>query len=40
MSARAFKELTQNRHEAGCNAHLAKPIKKEDLFAAIERYAL
>ena len=38
LSAHALKEHRQKSLEVGCNAHLAKPIKKEDLLAAIRKH--
>jgi CheY-like chemotaxis protein len=38
LSAHALTEHRQKSLEVGCNAHLAKPIKKEDLLAAIRQY--
>ena len=35
LTANAFKEDVRKSLEAGCTAHLAKPVKKESLFAAI-----
>jgi len=40
LSAHALVEHSQKSLEAGCTAHLAKPIKKEDLLKAIEKYAI
>jgi PAS domain S-box-containing protein len=40
LTAHALKEHAQKSLEAGCNAHLTKPIKKMDLMAAIKKYAL
>ncbi len=40
LSAHALVEHSQKSFEAGCTAHLAKPIKKEDLLKAIEKYAI
>jgi two-component system sensor histidine kinase/response regulator len=39
LTAHALVEHGQKSLEAGCNAHLAKPIKKADLLAAIRQYA-
>jgi len=39
LTAHALVEHTQKSLDAGCNAHLTKPIKKKDLLAAIEKYA-
>ena len=38
LSAHALVEHRQKSLEAGCTAHLAKPIKKEDLLAAIRQH--
>ncbi|UCG12092.1 MAG: response regulator [Deltaproteobacteria bacterium] len=38
LSAHAIVEHSRKSLEAGCTAHLTKPIKKVDLLAAIERY--
>jgi two-component system sensor histidine kinase/response regulator len=38
LSAHALTEHRQKSLEVGCNAHLAKPIKKEDLLAAIRQH--
>jgi len=38
LSAHALAEHRQKSLEAGCAAHLAKPIKKEELLAAIRLY--
>jgi PAS domain S-box-containing protein len=38
LTAHALKEYEQKSIEAGCTAHLSKPIKKMDLLAAIEKY--
>ena len=40
LTAHALKEHIQKSLDAGCNAHLTKPIKKANLLAAIEKYAL
>ncbi|MBF0311050.1 MAG: response regulator [Magnetococcales bacterium] len=40
LSAYALAEDIAHSLEAGCDAHLAKPIKKKTLLEAIERYAL
>jgi signal transduction histidine kinase/DNA-binding response OmpR family regulator len=40
LTAHALKEHIQKSLDAGCNAHLTKPIKKADLLAAIEKYAI
>jgi signal transduction histidine kinase/CheY-like chemotaxis protein len=40
LSAHTLVEHSQKSLEAGCTAHLAKPIKKEDLLEAIEKYAI
>jgi PAS domain S-box-containing protein len=39
LSANAFKEDIDKSLDAGCNAHLTKPIKKQTLLEAICRYA-
>jgi len=39
LSAYALKEDAQKSLDAGCNAHLAKPIKKAKLMEAILEYA-
>ncbi len=39
LTAHALVEYTQKSIDAGCNAHITKPIKKDKLFAAIEKYA-
>ncbi|RMG73825.1 MAG: response regulator [Nitrospirae bacterium] len=40
LTAHALKEEEQKSIEAGCDAHLTKPIKKAVLFEAIKEYAL
>ncbi len=40
LTAHALVEYTQKSLDAGCNAHITKPIKKDKLFAAIEKYAI
>jgi len=40
LTAHALVEYTQKSFDAGCNAHITKPIKKDKLFAAIEKYAI
>jgi CheY-like chemotaxis protein len=39
LSAHALVEHAHKSIAAGCNSHLAKPIKKKDLLAAIRKYA-
>lgn len=39
LTAHAFLENLQKSKEAGCTAHLTKPISKSDLLAAVARYA-
>jgi signal transduction histidine kinase/DNA-binding response OmpR family regulator len=39
LTASAMPEDVRRALEAGCDAHLAKPVKKQILLAAIERYA-
>lgn len=39
LTAYALTEDAQKSLDAGCNAHLAKPVKKADLLAAMNRYA-
>lgn len=39
LTAHALVEHAQKSIMAGCNSHLAKPIKKADLLAAIRKYA-
>jgi CheY-like chemotaxis protein len=39
LTADAREEEAQRMIEAGCDAHLTKPIRKENLVAAIARYA-
>ncbi|MBF0368940.1 MAG: response regulator [Magnetococcales bacterium] len=39
LTAHALDGDAQKSLDAGCNAHLTKPIKKKDLLAAIERFA-
>ena len=39
LTAHALVEHAHKSIAAGCNFHLAKPIKKEDLLAAIRKYA-
>jgi len=39
LTAHALVEHAHQSIAAGCNSHLAKPIKKEDLLAAIRQYA-
>lgn len=39
LTASAMPEDVQRTLEAGCDAHLAKPIKKQILLEAIQRYA-
>lgn len=39
LTAYALKEEIQKSFEAGCDAHLTKPIKKANLIQAIEEYA-
>ena len=38
LTAHAIKEEVDKCLDAGCNAHLAKPIRKSDLIAAIQSY--
>lgn len=38
LTAYAFKEDVQKSLEAGCNAHLTKPVKKIDLIKLINKY--
>jgi response regulator RpfG family c-di-GMP phosphodiesterase len=38
LTAYAFKEERQRSFEAGCDAHLTKPIPRKDLLAAIDKY--
>jgi len=38
LSAHAFKEDTQRSLDAGCNDHLAKPVKKQALLETIQKY--
>lgn len=38
LSAHAFKEDTQRSLDAGCNDHLAKPVKKQTLLETIQKY--
>ena len=38
LTAHALKEHIQKSLDAGCTAHLTKPIKKADLLAAIEKH--
>jgi PAS domain S-box-containing protein len=38
LTAHAFKEEVQKSLEAGCMAHLTKPIKKADLLETISKY--
>jgi len=40
LTAHALTEATQKSLDAGCDAHLTKPIQKAVLFEAIRRYAL
>jgi len=40
LTAHALTEATQKSLDAGCNAHLTKPIKKDVLLEAIRKYAL
>ncbi|MEE8481183.1 MAG: response regulator, partial [Desulfobacterales bacterium] len=40
LTAHALAEYTQKSLDVGCNAHITKPIKKDKLFAAIEKYAI
>jgi signal transduction histidine kinase/CheY-like chemotaxis protein len=39
LSAHALQEEAQQSLDAGCDAHLTKPIRKQALLDAIERYA-
>jgi hypothetical protein len=39
LTAHALVEHAHKSIAAGCSSHLAKPIKKEDLLAAIRKYA-
>lgn len=39
LTAHALKEETKKSLDAGCTAHLTKPIKKQALLRAIEDYA-
>jgi signal transduction histidine kinase/DNA-binding response OmpR family regulator len=39
LTAHALKEQAQSSLNAGCNAHLTKPIGKDTLLEAIDRYA-
>jgi PAS domain S-box-containing protein len=38
LTAYALKEEIRKSYDAGCNAHLAKPIKKQDLLTTIIQY--
>lgn len=38
LSANAFEKDVQDCLDAGCNAHLAKPVSKQDLLSAIDQY--
>ena len=38
LTAHAIKEDMDKSIEAGCTAHLTKPIKKQTLLAALEDY--
>jgi CheY-like chemotaxis protein len=40
LTAHALKEHAQKSLEAGCTAHLTKPIKKDKLLATIEEHVL
>ena len=40
LTAHALTEAAQKSLDAGCNAHLTKPIKKDALVEAIRKYAL
>ena len=39
LTASAMAEDVQRALEAGCDAHVAKPVKKATLLEAIDRYA-
>ncbi|HLI80301.1 MAG TPA: response regulator [Candidatus Binataceae bacterium] len=39
LTASAFDEQEAKTREAGCDAHVAKPVKKATLFGTISRYA-
>jgi CheY-like chemotaxis protein len=39
FTAHAFESDTQASLRAGCDAHMAKPLKKDVLFAMIDRYS-
>lgn len=39
VSAHALDEHAQKSLDAGCTAHLSKPIKKSQLLAAIDKYS-
>ncbi len=38
LTAHALKEEEQKAYDAGCNAYLTKPVKREDLIAAIQHF--
>lgn len=38
MTANAFDEDVEKSHAAGMNAHLAKPIDPEKLFAVLQEF--
>ena len=40
LSAHAVQDLVRASLEAGCNAHLAKPVEREELIDAIYRYTV
>ena len=39
LTAHALKEEVQNSLEAGCNGHITKPIKKNDIISIINKHA-
>ena len=40
LTANALAEDERKSLDAGCNAHLAKPVNKEDLFAALLQHGV
>lgn len=40
LTAHALKDDTQKSIEAGCNAHLTKPVKKQQLLKIIQEYTI
>ena len=39
LTAHAMKQEIENTSAAGCNGHISKPFKKEDIFDVINKHA-